>query len=88
MMSKLNSSVWENKNVSLQSKLKVYQACVLRNLLYGSETWTTDARQKRKLNVCHMRCLRKILSITWKDKITNSEILRKAMSTTIFCNAR
>ena len=26
---------------------------------------------KRRLNVFHMRCLRRILGITWQDKVTN-----------------
>ncbi|PIK49422.1 hypothetical protein BSL78_13685 [Apostichopus japonicus] len=63
---------------------KVYQACVLSTLLYGSETWTTHAKQEKKLNVFHMRCFRKILGITWEDKVTNSEVLSKAKLSTIF----
>ena len=38
VMSKLNSRVWENKSLSLQTKLKAHQACVLSSILYGSET--------------------------------------------------
>ncbi|KAJ8036282.1 hypothetical protein HOLleu_20211 [Holothuria leucospilota] len=64
--------------------MKVYQACVLSNLLYGSETWTTYAKQETKLNVFHMRCLRKIRGITWEDKVTKSQVLSKAKLPTIF----
>ncbi|PIK57614.1 hypothetical protein BSL78_05522 [Apostichopus japonicus] len=84
VMSKLQRRVWENKNLTLSTKMKVYQACVLSTLLYGSETWTTHAKQEKKLNVFHMRCLRKILGITWEDKVTNSEVLSKAKLSTIF----
>ena len=84
VMSRLNTRVWTNRNLTLLTKLKVYQACVLSTLMYGSETWTTYARQETKLNVFHMRCLRRILNITWKDKITNSEVLRIAKSTTMY----
>lgn len=84
VMSKLTKRVWENKNLTTNTKLRVYRACVLSTLLYGSETWTTYARQETKLNTYHMRCLRRILSITWADKITNTEVLNRAKSTTIF----
>ncbi|KAJ8020619.1 hypothetical protein HOLleu_40257 [Holothuria leucospilota] len=40
--------------------------------------------QETKLNVFHMRCLRKILGITWEDMVTNSEVLSKAKLSTIF----
>ena len=35
--------------------------CVLSTLLHKSESWTTDAAQERKLNVFHMRPLKKLL---------------------------
>ena len=82
VLSKLSKRVFTNKNLTLKTKIKVYQACVLSTLLYGSETWTTYAKQETKLNVFHIRCLRKIMNISWEDKKTNTEILDKAGSTT------
>ncbi|KAI8494032.1 hypothetical protein Bbelb_283790 [Branchiostoma belcheri] len=84
VMSKLKHRVWENKNLSIQTKLRVYEACVLGTLLYGSETWSTYAVQEAKLNAFHMRCLRRILGITWMDRVTNSEVLRRSRSRTMY----
>ena len=36
------------------------------------------AHQEKRLNVLHMRCLRRILGITWKDRVTNKVVLEKA----------
>ncbi|KAJ8019050.1 hypothetical protein HOLleu_42612 [Holothuria leucospilota] len=72
VMSKLRKRVWENKHLTLNTKMKVYQACVLSTLLYGSETWATDTKQ----GTC--------LGTTWEDKVTNSEVLSKAKLHTIF----
>ena len=36
------------------------------------------APQDKVLNVFHMRCLRRILGITWQDKVTNYAVLEKA----------
>ena len=30
------------------------------------------------LNVFHMRCLKRILEITWQDKVTNNAVVEKA----------
>ena len=77
-LAKLDSRVWSNKQLTLKTKIKVYQACVLSTLLYGSESWTTYAKQEKRLEVFHLRCLRRILGVSWKDHITNNAILDKA----------
>ena len=45
---------------------------------YGSETGTTYARQERRLNTFHMRSIRRILGISWQDKVPNTEVLSRA----------
>ena len=77
-LSRLSERVWENAHLSNHTKILVYRACVLSTLLYGSESWTLYAHQQRKLNVFHMRCLRRILNVHWSDKITNNKILDMA----------
>ena len=66
------------------TKICVYQAYVLSTLLYSSEAWTTYTRQERKLNSFHLRCLRRILEISWQDKITNTEVLERASSFSMY----
>ena len=77
-LSRLTKRVWENKKLTVKAKMAVYNACVVSTLLYGSETWTTYASQERRLNSFHMRSLRRILSISWQDRVTNAEVLSRA----------
>jgi len=77
-LSKLTKRVWTNKHLTVHTKANVYKACVISTLLYGSESWTTYSSQERKLQTFHLRCLRRILGITWKDKVTNNEVLSRA----------
>ena len=79
-MARLSKRVWENRLLTTRTKMKVYNACVLSTLLYGSECWPMYAQQEAKYNSFHMRCLRKILRVTWKDKIPNQEILERTSS--------
>ena len=77
-MARLNKRVWANTKLTEHTKAQVYKACVVSTLLYGSESWTTRAKQEHKLNAFHMRSLRRILGITWQDRVTNADVLRRA----------
>ena len=57
------------------TNVNVYNTCVVSTLLYGSESWTTYSTQEYKLHVIHMRSLRRILGVSWKEKFTNSQVL-------------
>ena len=77
-LSKLTKRVWENKHLTILTKITVYKAYVISTLLYGSESWTTYSTQERKLQVFHLRCFRRILGITWQDKVRNNDVLSRA----------
>ena len=82
-MARLSKRVWSNNRLISNTKLQVHQACVLSMLLYGSESWTTYARRENRLESFHLRCLRRILGITWQDKVTNTAVLGRADSHSI-----
>ena len=77
----LRKAVFLDKDLTLTTKRKVYQACVLSVLLYGAECWTLFRRHTRKLNSFHHRCIRIILGISnheqWTKCITIHKIRRK-----------
>ena len=77
-MAHLAKSVWENTMLTIKTKTQVYQACVLSTLLYGSESWTLNTWQELRLNTFHLRCVRRILGISWQDHIPNTEVLARA----------
>eukprot|EP00745_Piridium_sociabile_P017961 TRINITY_DN26814_c0_g1_i11.p1 TRINITY_DN26814_c0_g1~~TRINITY_DN26814_c0_g1_i11.p1 ORF type:complete len:515 (+),score=121.07 TRINITY_DN26814_c0_g1_i11:351-1895(+) len=74
-MARLSQRVWNNGMLTINTKMAVYRACVLSTLLYASETWTVYAPHEKRLNVFHLRCLRRVLGITWSDRVTNNEVL-------------
>ena len=83
-LSRLSQRVWNNKMLTINTKVSVYRACVLSTLLYASETWTLYASQEKRLSAFHMRCLRRVLGINWSDKVTNNEVLERAKIPSIF----
>ena len=77
----LRKSVFLDKNLSLATKRRLYNACVLSVLLYGAECWTPLRKHTRKLNTFHHRCIRTILGITnqqqWSERITMVEVRKR-----------
>lgn len=45
----------------------------------SSQHWSkTYSSQEQIINVFHMRCLQRILGVTWQDKVTNNEVPARA----------
>src|SRR6218665_180516 len=51
----------------------MYETLVLSILLYNAETWTLMEKQKQRLRVFEMACLRRIEGGTRRDKIRRNE---------------
>ncbi|KAG7305516.1 hypothetical protein JYU34_009592 [Plutella xylostella] len=75
---KLRSKVFRSHDIKLKTKVSVYMAIVLPNLLYSSETWCPYRKHIRMLDQFHLRCLRQIMNIKWSDYVRNTEVLRRA----------
>ena len=74
-MVQLNERVWRNNQQAVNTKSRVYHACVLSFLLYGSKAWTIYVSQEKRFNSFHLRCLRRILHIRWQYRVTNTKVL-------------
>ena len=79
-LSKLTKRVWENKHLTIPTKINVYKACIISTLLYSSESSFTYFTQEQKLQVFHLRCLCRILGITCQDKVQNNDVLSSSGS--------
>ena len=75
---RLRRRVFENSNLRLHTKMLVYRAVCITTLLYGCEALTIYSRHLRSLETFHVRCLQKILGITWRDRVPH--ILERAGS--------
>ena len=74
--------------LTISTKTKLYQSHVLSTLLYGSETCTLYSRQERRLNIFHLRCLKRILDITWEEGVLNKDFLAQVGVPSMFAFLR
>ena len=79
----LRKAVFLDKILSLGTKRKLSNACVLSVLLYCAECWIPLRKHVRKLNTFHHRCVRIILDISnqqqWSERITVAEVRRRQL---------
>ena len=65
------------KSISMKIKKHVMDTCILPTLLYGAQTWSLSKKEKSMLNICQRRMERKILGITLRNRVRNTEIRSK-----------
>ena len=80
---RLRDRVFLNRDLHLHTKVAVYRAVCVSTLLYACETWTPYRRQIKALEAYHIRCLQRILRVSWQDRITHNEILERTMCESI-----
>ena len=69
--------VWNDRNISLSSKIRLMHSLVTSIFAYACESWTLTAELQRRMQAMEMRCYRKILHISYKDHVTNEEVRAK-----------
>ncbi|GFS06236.1 hypothetical protein ElyMa_001218900 [Elysia marginata] len=65
---------WKTRDISLKTKLRIFNSNVKSVLLYGCEAWNASTMSIKRIQVFINRCLRRILRIKWTDKISNESL--------------
>ena len=61
-------------------KVRLSESLVISTLLYGAESWPLSVTQMKKLEAAHHKFQRRLLEITWRDKVRNEDIREKTGS--------
>ena len=75
-MNKL-TAVMKNHDVSLNTKVMLVNSLVFPVVLYGAESWTLKLNDKRRINSFEIWCWRRVLRISWTQKVTNEEVISR-----------
>ena len=67
-------TIWNDRNIALSSKIRLMRSLVMSIFLYACESWTLTAETEKRIQAMEMRCLRKLLGITYREHITNEEV--------------
>ena len=50
---------------------------ILSTFLYAFESWTLTAEIERRIQALEMRCYRRLLNISYKERVTNEEVRKR-----------
>ena len=78
-LTKLNP-IWNDRNLTLNSKILFLHSLVISIFLYACETWTISKELQRRITEMDFRCLRRLLKISYKDRITNIEVRNRVFT--------
>ena len=69
--------VWNAHNVTLSTKLKLFNSIVVSVLIYGCESWKGLKEVENRVRRFESGCLRKICKIRWTDHVSEEELRRR-----------
>ena len=69
--------ILRDRKLSIDLKVRLLKCYVWSTLLYGCESWTITAETKRNIDAVEMWFYRRMLRISYMDRITNVEVLRR-----------
>ena len=76
----LGNSIIGKKELTARAKMSIFNSVYCPTLMYGSESWTLDGRDKSRLQAAEMKFLRRTIGKTRKDKIRNTRVREEVNS--------
>ena len=66
--------------LSLNLRMRMIRCYIFSILLYSCESWTLDRSSEKRIDAFEMYLYRRMLRLSWIQKITNAEVLRVCIS--------
>jgi len=74
-MQSLENQIWRSR-LTISTKLKLYNTCILPIFLYGSDCWAISKTDTRKIDALDQWCLRMLIGIKWYQFVWNDDVRR------------
>ena len=75
---RVRKRVFDCRELTVKTKVKVYDLCIIPLLLYGSETWPLYQKHVKQLRTIQQRHLRSMLSTKCDHFVSNEKVLERA----------
>jgi len=73
----MKKKTWFACKMNLELRKRIMKCLVWSVALYAAETWTLTQTHRRRLEAFEMWIWRRMEKISWPDKVTKQEVLRR-----------
>ncbi|XP_039291702.1 uncharacterized protein LOC120353116 [Nilaparvata lugens] len=71
------AKLFKSHNLNMHIKIKLLYCYIFSILFYGVESWTLTKSTKKRLEAFEMWLYRRVLRISWMDRVTNKAVLER-----------
>ena len=70
-------SIFESRDITLPTKVRLVKAMVFPVVMYGCESWTVKKAECQKIGAFDLCCQRRFLRVPWTARRSNQSILKE-----------
>ena len=68
-------SIFESRDITLPTKVRLAKAMVFPVVMYGFESWTVKKAECRRIDAFELWCWRRLLRVPWTARRSNQSVL-------------
>ena len=70
-------SIFESRDITLPTKVRLVKAMVFSVVMYGCERWTVKKAECQRIDAFELWCWRRLLKVPWTARRSNQSILKE-----------
>ena len=70
-------SILKSRDITLPTKVHLVKAMVFPVAMYGSDSWTIEKAERRRIDAFEVWCWRRLLSVPWTARKSNQSTLKE-----------
>ena len=70
-------SIFQSRDITLPTKVRLVKAMVFPVVMYGCESWTVKKAERKRIDAFELRCWRRLLRVPWTASKSNRSILKE-----------
>ena len=70
-------SIFESRDISLPTKVRLVEAMAFPVVMYGCESWTVKKAEQQRIDAFELWCWRRLLRVPWTARRSNQSTLKE-----------
>ena len=71
-------SIFQSRDITLLTKVRLVKAMVFPEVLYGCESWTVKKAEHRRTDAFELWCWRRLSRVPWTARRSSESILKES----------